>query len=229
MKRVWFAIVLSVLLLVCCGCSLSEMIDQVAADFGMGDMPGMHNTMPPAHNQQFVPTAAEEPAESYALYWNVDRALYDGKSEAGMSSREPAEDGYFHVRFFKDGGVVELRVADRKTVNLLEVYSLMGLEMDEDGIVVGVINIDDMACEKMAWGFCVQSSGNGQVKLNSSLSFNGMEVVIQVDENTAIYDMTGNSGSVGSVTDLERGDLVYAIGDGNGSVTHIFVYEREVQ
>ena len=51
-----------------------------------------------------VPTTVPvtEP-EAIELYWNMDRAQYHGKSEAGMSSRTPEEDGYFHIRFFKDG------------------------------------------------------------------------------------------------------------------------------
>ena len=38
-------------------------------------------------------TVADEGAERIDLYWNIDRALYDGKSEAGMSSRMPEADG----------------------------------------------------------------------------------------------------------------------------------------
>ena len=66
-----------------------------------------------AEGETTAPTASVGgETEQLDLYWNMDRALYDGKSEAGMSSREPGEDGYFHVRFFKDGEIVELRVAD---------------------------------------------------------------------------------------------------------------------
>ena len=87
-------------------------------------MAGCNTEKPAVTTTAPVATAGESGAE-YDLYWNLDRAEYDGKSEAGMSSREPGEDGYFHVRFFKDGEIVELRVADRKTVNAMEVQSLM--------------------------------------------------------------------------------------------------------
>ena len=120
-------------------------------------------------------------SEGIDLYWNIDRALYDSKSEAGMSSREPAEDGYFHVRFFKDGEIVELRVADRKTVNALEVQDLMGLEFDSDGIVVGIQAVDDLPIEQIAWQFYVQSAGGNLIKTNSSASMNGMEVLVEIN------------------------------------------------
>ena len=38
------------------------------------------------------PTEQMQPG-TYTLYWNLDRAQYDGKSEAGMSGRMPESDG----------------------------------------------------------------------------------------------------------------------------------------
>jgi len=164
--------------------------------------------------------------EQLDLYWNMDRALYDGKSEAGMSSREPGEDGYFHVRFFKDGEIVELRVADRKTVNALEVQDLMGLEFDEDGVVIGIIPVDDLPIEKLAWQFYVQSAGGKLIKANSSATLNGMEVLLETNENTGVWDMTGLSGDVGCEADPMQLDRIMALGDADGNVLHVFIYER---
>ena len=81
---------------------------------------------------------ATEPAQDLPLevYWNLDQELYDGKSEAGMSSRMPESDGYFHVRLFKDGQTLEVKVADRRVINHLDTLTMMGLEFDENGIVV---------------------------------------------------------------------------------------------
>ena len=136
-------------------------------------------------------------AEDYDLYWNLDRALYDGKSEAGMSSRKPESDGYFHVRFFIDGETVELKVADRKTINAIEVNDLMGLEFDDNGIVVGVISLDDMPLQQVGWKFYVQSIGGNLLKLNSAKTFDGMELLLEMLDDTGLYDMTGVEGEVG--------------------------------
>ena len=174
-----------------------------------------------------APAASEGgAAEQFDLYWNMDRALYDGKSEAGMSSREPAEDGYFHVRFFKDGEIIELRVGDRKTINAMEVQDLMGLEFDDDGIIVGIIPVDDLPVEKLAWQFYVQSVGGKLIKANSSKTLNGMEVLLETDENTGVWDMTGLSGDIGCECEPMQQDRILAIGDADGKVLHVFVYER---
>ena len=63
----------------------------------------------------------------YDLYWNLDRAEYEGKSEGGMSARVQESDGFFTIRFLLDGEVVSLRTADRRLVNAIDSQSLMGL------------------------------------------------------------------------------------------------------
>ena len=170
-------------------------------------------------------TVAEE-AERVDLYWNIDRKLYDGKSEAGMSSREPGEDGLFHARFFKDGEIVELRIADRKVVNSMDTQNLMGLEFDENGIVVEVTHIDELPVEKLAWQFYVKSVGGSMIKTNSSIGMDGMEIMLETNENTGIWDMTGISGDVGCVCEPVTMDRVMAVADETGNVTHVFIYER---
>jgi len=173
-----------------------------------------------------APTTDGAEVPGYDLYWNVDRAEYDGKSEAGMSSREPAEDGYFHVRFFKDGEIVEFRVADRKTVNALEAQSLMGLEFDEDGIVIGVISVDDMPVEKLGWQFYVQSFGGKTLKINSSSGMDGIELLLEGTDATRIYDMTGLEGPIGTQVKPIPYDRIYAIANLAGELTHVFIYDR---
>ena len=189
-------------------------------------MAGCNNEQAESTTTAPAPTGDSGEAERIDLYWNVDRAEYEGKSEAGMSSREPGEDGYFHVRFFKDGEIVELRVADRKTVNAMEVQSIMGLEFDEDGVVVGIISVDDLPLEKLAWQFYVQSAGGKLIKTNSSASLNGMEVLLETNENTGVWDMSGLSGDVGCVAEPMQLDRIFALGNADGEVTHVFIYER---
>jgi len=50
---------------------------------------------------------AGKPAESSSpeeIYWNVDRDTYI-EQETGLSLREPAEDGSYHIRFGRAGGL----------------------------------------------------------------------------------------------------------------------------
>ena len=172
-------------------------------------------------------TTTENVIETYDIYWNIDRAEYDGKSEAGLSSRMPESDGYFHVRLFKDGEIVTVKVADRKVINSMDVKDLMGLEMDDNGIVVGVIPLDEMPCEQVAWQFYVQSAGGKLIKANSSANLNGMEVILECNENTGIWDMTGLSGEVGCDATPIPYDRLLAVANGAGEVTHVFIYSRE--
>jgi len=173
-----------------------------------------------------APETTQAQTVDATLYWNVDRALYDGKSEAGMSSRMPEEDGLFHIRFFVDGEIITLKALDRKVVNALEVQSLMGLEFDEDGYITEVIGVDDMPVKKIAWQFYVQSFGGKTLKLNSSSSMNGLELLLEGTDNTHIYDMTGSEGEVGTEIKPIQLDRVYAIGNMDGELTHVFVYDR---
>ena len=135
-------------------------------------------------------TTASQERESYELYWNLDRAEYDGKSEAGMSSRMPESDGYFHVRFFKDGEIVEHKVSDRKVINAMDVQDLMDLELDENGIVVDIYPVKELPCQRVGWQFYVQSFGGNLLKVNSAYNYSGMEVLLELD-GVKIYDMSG--------------------------------------
>lgn len=186
-------------------------------------------TTQPATTAATVPetTAAPEPVLAEGVYWNLDRALYDGKSEAGMSGRLPGEDGLYHVRFFCDGEVVEMTVADKRVINHIEVNDLMGLFLDESGLVVDVADIDEMPVEQFAWQFYVKSVENGTVVCDSSMSLNGMEQAFALTENVGVYDMTGRSGQSGTETTLKKLDRVKAIADENGVVTQVFIVSRK--
>ena len=174
-----------------------------------------------------APSASEDTGvETYEIYWNMDRKEYDGKSEAGMSSRVAESDGFFHVRFFKDGEIVDLKVADRKTVNAIDIRDLMGLVFNDEGVVIGVIDMDEMPCEQVAWQFYVASAGGKLIKTNSSASLNGMEVLIETTDKTGVWDMTGLSGEVGCDATPMSGDRLLAVADLDGNVTHVFLYER---
>ena len=170
-------------------------------------------------------TAAPEPVLAEGVFWNLDRKEYDGKSEAGMSSREPGDDGMYHVRFFRKGEVLELTVANKQVVNHIEKNDLMGLLMDENGIVVGVKALEDMPLETAAWTFYVESIDGNTVVCNSSMSMNGMQQTVTLTENTGIYDMTGKV-ELGTAITLRQKDRVLVICDENGGADCVFVYAR---
>ena len=172
-------------------------------------------------------TAPPEPVLAEGVYWNLDRQEYAGKSEAGMSSRTPGEDGLYRVRFFCHGEVVEMSVADKRVINNLDNRDLMGLLLDEAGVVVGVMPLDDMALEQLAWQFYVEIIDGNTVTCNSSMSLNGMQQSVVITENTGIYDMSGKSGQLGKAATLKKMDRVLAIADESGEVTDVFIISRK--
>ena len=175
-----------------------------------------------------VPTTEAPAPEGYEIYWNLDRALYAGQSEGGMSSRMLEADGYFQIRFLLDGEEITLKAQDRKVVNAIDSQSLMGLELDENGFITKVLSLDEMPLQKVAWNFYVQSVSTGAkvIKLNSSETYEGMEVVVQNPGNALIMDMTGSEGKPGCAAMPVEGDRVYVIQNMAGELTHVFIYDR---
>ena len=171
-------------------------------------------------------TVETEPVLEYDLYWNADREMYDGMTEAGLSSRQPESDGFFHIRFILDGEEVILKTADRKLVNSIDVRTLMGLEVDENGIITGFIDILDMPIVRAGWMFYVQSAAKNVIKLNSAENLMGLEVLLELTENTGVYDMSGETGPLGTKTEAIAKDRVYAIANLAGEITHVFIYQR---
>jgi len=137
----------------------------------------------------------------YDLYWNLDRAQFEGKSEGGMSSRVQDSDGYFSIRFLLDGEVVTLKASDRKMVNAIDSQSVLSFEVDANGVITKLISLDDLPLQKVGWGFYVQSASTGGkvVKINSSETYAGMEIVLENRGDALIMDMTGSEGEIGCV------------------------------
>ena len=123
-------------------------------------------------------TAATEPSDELALYWNVDRHNFEIVDDSlDTTGRKPADDGFYHVVFAKDGELIEFKVKERKIVRMIDGQDLMGLVFDADGVVIDIVRIEDMPVEKVAWQFYVQSIGGKTVKFNSAKEMTGMEVV----------------------------------------------------
>lgn len=186
------------------------------------------NSEPTAVTTGTTEATAAVSDNGYTLYWNLDRAEYEGKSEGGMSSREVESDGLFHIRMFCDGQELILKTSDRKVVNELDTEDLMGLVFDEAGLITDVLPLEQMPLEEVAKKFYVQSVGGKLIKANSSESFVGMEALLECDQ-AHVYDMSGIAGPVGSErmpTDLTVYDRILAIRNLDGVVTHVFVYDR---
>ena len=77
------------------------------------------------------------------IYWNVERDQYVAKGSQGVSARFPRDDGNFYVRFAVDGKQVDLPVDNIEVVTQVDNLDYMGLEFDENGVVIGVVPVEE--------------------------------------------------------------------------------------
>ena len=162
------------------------------------------------------------------LYWNLDKEFYTKDSESGFSTREPGEDGLYHVRFAYDGEQVELTVADKKIVNLIDTMDIMGLVLDDTGAIVDVINAEDIAVP-VALNAFIQKASKDKIVANSSIAMNGMQYKVDIVEETEIYNVSDTAVVAGErieATDFNAMDTVWVFGyesDDETIVTHIYM------
>ena len=130
------------------------------------------------------------------LYWNVDRETYWGKSATGFSSREPGADGLFRIKFAVDGQQVELVVADKTLVNAIDSLEVMVLDLDAESRIVDVREAKNVLNQTVIKSY-VQDASATTINANSAILMNGMRHRIKVDENTKIYDVTGEAEFIG--------------------------------
>lgn len=172
-----------------------------------------------------------------ALYWNVDREANTDR-DTGLSIREPAEDGNYYVRFAHDGEQVEIPVADKKLVNYIDSLDLMGLTLDENGYVIDVKPVADIA-SVIGESLYVQSVNGDTVVANSSIMMNGRKVTIQVTENTGVYNVSGKGEFVGEALKASElnpmdtisiyGTLVPEDSEEEPVVTHVYVLNKPAE
>jgi len=170
---------------------------------------------------------AGKPAESSSpeeIYWNVDRDTYI-EQETGLSLREPAEDGSYHIRFGRAGGSVVLRIADKKLVNFIDSMYVMGLAFDETGTVIDALDVRDVAT-RTADGFYVKECRDGVLYLNSSRLLTGMDMTVTLPAHNIVYDVSPTAADPGEPAVCQPMDLVSVYSDSSGQPTHVFITER---
>lgn len=159
------------------------------------------------------------------LYWNVDRITYTKDSASGLSTREPGEDGLYHVRFAYNGAIVELAVVDKPLINFIDTMDAMGIVQDADGVVIDVLNPKDIATEKNKNAYVKEATAT-TIRANSSIAMNGMNITIQLSELTEIYDVTEGAEQPGKIvpyTDLKPMDNLTVYANDMDQVTHVYI------
>lgn len=162
---------------------------------------------------------------SSPLYWNVDQKKFIDNSETGLSAREPAADGAYYIRFLVDGRLEEYKITDAKLVNYIDTMPVMGLQFDENGDVIDVISVKDLA-QEVGRDLYVRKCDGTSLVLNSSVSMNGMAFDLKLTEKTGIYDVSPDAEEPGCAAMPAAMDIVTAFQDKEGNLTHVFISER---
>lgn len=171
------------------------------------------------------------------LYWNVDK-VENVDRDTGLSIRKPAEDGIYYVRFAHDGEQVEIPVADKKLVNYIDSLDLMSLTLDDNGYVVDILPVKDVA-SIIGESLYVQSVNGDTLIANSSIMMNGRKITIKLNEQTGVYNVSGKGEFVGEALDASKlnpmdtisayGTFVAEDSEEESEVTHVFVLKKPAE
>lgn len=158
------------------------------------------------------------------IYWNLDKDQYFQKGDLS-STREKAEDGYFHISFAYNGEQKELLTSDKQLVNFIDTMYAMGLVFDNDGYIVDAVQVKDMATVVKEEVY-VQKVESGKITANSSIVMNGMKTELVLCDKTGIYDVTTGAkvrGGEIAVEELQAMDKIYVYANAQNEITHVFV------
>lgn len=169
---------------------------------------------------------AEEKFES-KLYWNID-----GKSmlsqETAMSTRKPAADGLYYIRYIVGGEIVEIPFADKKLVTKADRMEISCLKFDADGIAIELIDPEELYVRIQDKTY-VQAVNGNTITTNTSTVLNGMKKQITLPEGMPIINVSTRTGELEigqKVTELETFDQVLIYGTDEETITDIFLTDR---
>lgn len=158
------------------------------------------------------------------LYWNVDKTFYTQNSETGLTTREPEEDGLYHVRLATGGEIVEVLVSDGRLINFIDTLDALGLVFDADGMVVDALD-PSVFNPEIVRDFFVKRVTDTQITVNSSVAMNGMDMTFDISA-IGLYDVSATAAQPGMPATCGVMDRVFIYGDMEGNPTDLFITVR---
>lgn len=158
----------------------------------------------------------QEDSTAPVIYWNVD----------GGSQRTANADGSYDVTFLRNAESVTLQVPTQEMMNYIDKERAIGLTV-ENGKVTAASSIADLETYYLTYDYYVQSISKKAIKVNSSSGFNGTELVINLEENTPILDVSAIATTKGEPTALQKGDGITVVANPDGSVAGVYVTVRQ--
>jgi len=153
------------------------------------------------------------------LYWNVDGGDYRTQKYI----RHISSDGYIYITFTCDGEQQRLPVANMTLAQKIDSLEVMGLEFDENGVIVGAHRVEDFTGGMVARRYYVTAVDENTVTCNSSVTLNGYDVKFQMDENTPVWDIGTVGITCGMKGSIKVNDCVYVILNTDGSTKAVYI------
>jgi len=181
----------------------------------------------PTVTQPTQPTEPEVNPDEYILFWNVDRAMYEGKGADGVSTgRVPGTDNYIRVRFAVDGKLGEYKVATKEVANTIDSMDLMTVKTDKNGVITEVTPYDKAVPKVVANGFFVDKVNGKVITINSAETLDGTSLEFSTTSVARVYDVSGETEPFGSTAALRKGDKVLVIANTKDAVTNVYILSR---
>ena len=160
------------------------------------------------------------------IYWNIDGHTYSDL-ETFTNTRQPEEDGLYHMQFFRDGKVVELTCADSVLVKKIDFNSLVALDV-EDGKIMAIADLNALCAP---WpDYHISKIDGNTITAVSSVALSGRPPEFEIDANTQIYDVSPDAEVYGCLTEPDIMDRVTILQDPDGGpATHIYIDQRPIK
>ena len=163
------------------------------------------------------------------MYWNIDR-MWD--SEKDESTRQPDEEGWYHLLLAAEGKQLTVRCKDKALVNEMEksAAAAFGLALEED--VVKKVYTPKQVAGGSGWSsWCdVTEIGKYNVVTTKRViagSNQGKTYTARMDWNCKVYNVSNTYVShKGEEATLWTGDRVQCYLDKEGDIEYIFIISR---
>ena len=148
--------------------------------------------------------AGAKKTADFKLYWNVDGKPY----RTGKMIRTADRDGRVTITFAVDGDQVRIPVADPDLGMRIDMLQMVGLEINEEGVITDCYRVEDMGGKIIANNYLVTKVEGNTITCNSSIAATGYDVVFELDENTGVWDVGMDGITCGFPTAVKVNDQV---------------------
>ena len=160
------------------------------------------------------------------IYWNVERKW---DSTNGVSTRKPAEDGYYYILLAVDGQQVTYKTKDPYIVHSIDgkADKHFGLKRRGDEIIKYYTPAQVTGGGVFGSWYDVTYMEDGVITVTRTYSTNiGKTQTAKRATNCQIFDVTPAANMVGEVTNLRMGDRICGVTNTEGELVVIYVVEK---